>query len=61
MQYTIPLPNRVCLITLRNSLRPPEYVRVVQAYAASANAVTDAELYKSSTANLVRNTINLIN
>ena len=54
MQYTIPLPNRVCLITLRNSLRPPEYVRVVQAYAASANAVTDAELYKSSTAHLVR-------
>ena len=47
---------RVCLITLRNSLRPPEVVRVVQAAAAAAAACasSDVELYKSSTAHLVR-------
>ena len=47
---------RVCLITLRNSLRPPEVVRVVQAAAAQAAACasSDVELYKSSTAHLVR-------
>ena len=48
--------HRVCLITLRNSLRPPEVVRVVQAAAASASASSDVELYKSSTAHLVRKT-----
>ena len=41
---------RVCVITLRNSLRPPEVVRVVMqaasAAAASASATSDVELYK---------------
>ena len=54
---------RVCLITLRNSLRPPEVVRVVQAAAAAAAACasSDVELYKSSTAHLVRSNFKLIN